>query len=386
MTLPEDDIAALVVRWQKEHGRNHLPWQNTRDPYRVWLSEVMLQQTQVATVLDYYARFLDRFPDVRALAEAPQDDVLALWSGLGYYSRARNLHACARQVVERFGGQFPRTVDELASLPGIGRSTAGAIASFCFGVRAAILDANVRRVLTRVLGFDADLAVARNERLLWDKAEALLPTHDLAETMPRYTQGLMDLGASLCSPRKPACIVCPLHARCVARREGNPEDYPVRTRKLTRSAQAWWLLLQRDAEGRLWLQRRPQTGIWAGLYCPPVFEDRDALEQALVVGQPPAAMDSMGPHGAGLAAPAAAPGSGYTLRDLPVSLHVLTHRDLHLHPVLATGGDGAWAGGSVLAREPEPTAAGSGWFSPSAWAALGLPAPIRKLLDALPSP
>lgn len=388
MTLPDDDIAGLVVRWQQEHGRNHLPWQNTRDPYRVWLSEVMLQQTQVATVLDYYARFLSRFPDVRALAEAPQDDVLALWSGLGYYSRARNLHACAQQVMERFDGRFPRTADALASLPGIGRSTAGAIASFCFGERAPILDANVRRVLTRVLGFGADLAVAKNERLLWAQAEALLPTHDLAETMPRYTQGLMDLGASLCSPRKPACIVCPLHARCVARREGNPEDYPVRTRKLTRSAQAWWLLLQRDADGRLWLERRPQTGIWAGLYCPPVFEDREALEQGLEqwqgLGQAPAPADSMDSFGVGGAAPAAVPGARPTLHDLPASLHVLTHRDLHLHPVLATGGDAGRAGGSVPAREPEPEAAGSGWFSPSDWAALGLPAPIRKLLDALP--
>ena len=354
MTVPDDDIAAQVVRWQAGHGRNHLPWQNTQDPYRVWLSEVMLQQTQVATVLDYYARFLARFPDVRALAEAPQDDVLALWSGLGYYSRARNLHACAKQVMDRFGGQFPRTVEELASLPGIGRSTAGAIASFCFGVRAPILDANVRRVLTRVLGFRADLAVAKNERLLWAEAEALLPTQDLGHTMPRYTQGLMDLGASLCSPRKPACIVCPLHARCVARREGNPEDYPVRTRKLTRSAQAWWLLLQRDAAGRLWLERRPQTGIWAGLYCPPVFDGREALVAT--------------------AAESAAP--SVALQDLPASLHVLTHRDLHLHPVLVAWGDDH----ARVVRESDE----GGWFTASQWTALGLPAPIRKLLDALP--
>ncbi|HRO82727.1 MAG TPA: A/G-specific adenine glycosylase, partial [Alicycliphilus denitrificans] len=244
MTQPPVEIAAQVVRWQAGHGRNHLPWQNTRDAYRVWLSEIMLQQTQVATVLEYYARFLARFPDVVQLAAAPQDEVLALWSGLGYYSRARNLHRCAQIVVQQHGGRFPRTVPELAALPGIGRSTAGAIAAFCFGERAAILDANVRRVLTRVLGFGADLAEAKNERELWRLAEALLPKGDLHAAMPRYTQGLMDLGAGICLPRSPSCMLCPLQSVCVARRDGNPQDYPVRTRRLKRSAQAWWLLLR----------------------------------------------------------------------------------------------------------------------------------------------
>lgn len=345
-----DDIATRVVRWQKERGRNHLPWQNTRDPYRVWLSEIMLQQTQVTTVLDYYARFLARFPDVKALAEAPQDDVLALWSGLGYYSRARNLHRCAQQVMSEFGGQFPRTVPELSSLPGIGRSTAGAIASFCFGERVAILDANVRRVLTRVLGFDADLAVAANERRLWDLAEQLLPTCDLDNAMPRYTQGLMDLGAGVCTPRAPACLVCPLHEQCVASREGQPERFPVRTRKLKRSAQSWWLLLLRDASGRLWLERRPDSGIWAGLYCPPVFSDMAAL--------------------------AAWAGSANELQELPVVTHVLTHRDLYLHPVA----------GKAHAAPPMPVTpadASAGFFTPTEWEELGLPAPVRKLLRTL---
>ena len=155
------------MQWQASHGRNHLPWQQTRDPYRVWLSEIMLQQTQVSTVLGYYQRFLDAFPDVASLAAAPQDAVLALWSGLGYYSRARNLHKCAQTVMEQWGGAFPQTAEELATLPGIGRSTAGAISSFCFSERVPILDANVRRVLTRVLAFDADLAQSRNEKQLW---------------------------------------------------------------------------------------------------------------------------------------------------------------------------------------------------------------------------
>ena len=351
MSGPSAELAAQVVRWQAAHGRNHLPWQNTRDAYRVWLSEIMLQQTQVATVLEYYARFLARFPDVRQLAAAAQDEVLALWSGLGYYSRARNLHRCAQIVVHQHGGEFPRTVDELAALPGIGRSTAGAIAAFCFGVRAPILDANVRRVLTRVLGFGADLAEAKNERALWQQAEALLPRQDLSHAMPRYTQGLMDLGAGICLPRNPNCLLCPLQEACVARRDGNPQDYPVRTRKLKRSAQAWWLLLRQDGEGRLWLERRPPTGIWAGLYCPPVYDSRAALDEAL---QLHASCDA---------------------RDLPAFTHVLTHRDLHLHPVLARD------------ATPRPNAhcaeQQSGWFAPAQWPALGLPAPVRKLLASL---
>ncbi|WP_287924248.1 A/G-specific adenine glycosylase [Diaphorobacter sp.] len=351
MSGPSAELAAQVVRWQAAHGRNHLPWQNTRDAYRVWLSEIMLQQTQVATVLEYYTRFLARFPDVRQLAAAPQDEVLALWSGLGYYSRARNLHRCAQIVVHQHGGEFPRTVDELAALPGIGRSTAGAIAAFCFGVRAPILDANVRRVLTRVLGFGADLADAKNERALWQQAEALLPRQDLSHAMPRYTQGLMDLGAGICLPRNPNCLLCPLQEACVARRDGNPQDYPVRTRKLKRSAQAWWLLLRQDGAGRLWLERRPPTGIWAGLYCPPVYDSRAALDEAL---QLHASCDA---------------------RDLPAFTHVLTHRDLHLHPVLASD------------ATPQPNAhcaeQQSGWFAPAQWPALGLPAPVRKLLASL---
>ena len=351
MSGPSAELAAQVVRWQAAHGRNHLPWQNTRDAYRVWLSEIMLQQTQVATVLEYYTRFLARFPDVRELAAAPQDEVLALWSGLGYYSRARNLHRCAQIVVHQHGGEFPRTVDELAALPGIGRSTAGAIAAFCFGARAPILDANVRRVLTRVLGFGADLAEAKNERALWQQAEALLPRQDLSHAMPRYTQGLMDLGAGICLPRNPNCLLCPLQEACAARRDGNPQDYPVRTRKLKRSAQAWWLLLRQDGAGRLWLERRPPIGIWAGLYCPPVYDSRAALDEAL---QLHASCDA---------------------RDLPAFTHVLTHRDLHLHPVLARD------------ATPRPDAhcaeQQSGWFAPAQWPALGLPAPVRKLLASL---
>jgi A/G-specific adenine glycosylase len=338
MTLP-DGFAARVVRWQRSHGRSTLPWQNTRDPYRVWLSEIMLQQTQVATVLGYYERFLARFPDVQALAAASLDDVFALWSGLGYYSRARNLHRCAQAVVEQHGGAFPRTAEGLQALPGIGRSTAAAVASFCFGERVAILDGNVKRVLTRVLGFDADLASAANERALWDLATQLLPTRDLQRAMPSYTQGLMDLGATVCLPRKPACLLCPVREDCAAARSGEPEKYPVKTRKLKRTAQSLWLL-RAENDGAVWLEKRPTPGVWAGLYCLPLFDSREALEQAA---------------------------QGAPLHEEEPFVHVLTHKDLHLHPVRA-----------AISGALSPAGA---WFAPSQWPGLGLPAPVRKLLQ-----
>jgi A/G-specific adenine glycosylase len=335
-------FAGRVVRWQQTHGRNTLPWQNTRDPYRVWLSEIMLQQTQVATVLVYYPRFLRRFPDVRALASAQLDDVFGLWSGLGYYSRARNLHRCAREVVELHGGEFPRSAQLLQALPGIGRSTAAAIASFCFGERVAILDGNVKRVLTRVLGFDADLALAANERELWARAQALLPRRGAREAMPRYTQGLMDLGATICLSRNPSCLICPVRQMCAAQLQGNPQSYPVKTRTTKRSAQSLWLLLARSRDGSVRLQRRPPTGIWAGLYCPPLFDSWDALQAAA----PRAQFEQGAPF-----------------------VHVLTHKDLHLHPVTAV----------VAKRSVRDEGA---WFTCDEWPALGLPAPIRKLLLA----
>ena len=339
-------FAERVLAWQLRAGRHHLPWQGSRDPYRVWLSEIMLQQTQVSTVLAYYERFLARFPDVAALAAAPLDEVLGLWSGLGYYSRARNLHRCAQAVVTRFGGQFPRLAAELQTLPGIGRSTAAAIAAFCHGERVAILDGNVRRVLSRVLGFDADLAQAASVRTLWDRATALLPVDDPLQSMPRYTQGLMDLGATVCLPRRPLCHACPAVDLCAAAASGAPERFPVRTRTLRRSAHSLWLMLARDGEGRVWLERRAARGIWAGLHCVPVYESRDALRQAW----PSLAEDA--------------------LRDAPAFVHVLTHRDLHLHPVHAHG----------LAPQAAP---GDGdWFSPAQWGPLGLPAPVRRLLEA----
>lgn len=345
---PEREIAPRVVAWQRSHGRHDLPWQDTRDPYRVWLSEVMLQQTQVATVLGYYARFLERFPDVRTLAAAPLDDVLALWAGLGYYSRARNLHRCAQAVVDVHRGEFPRSAAELETLPGIGRSTAAAIASFCFGERAAILDGNVKRVLTRALGFDADLAVAANERALWDRAIALLPID--AADMPAWTQGVMDLGATVCSTRRPDCLLCPLAEVCVARGDGRPEDYPVKTRKLKRGAREhWWLWLVAPG-GAVWLSQRAPTGIWAGLWTLPLFDDEAALE---------ASLRHLGVHA--------------VCEPQPTVRHALTHLDWTLHPrrLLVD---------AAMAARVEAALAPGRWVAPAELREIALPAPLRKLL------
>ena len=259
-------------------------------------------------------------------------------------------------MVEQHGGAFPRSAAQLAELPGIGRSTAAAIASLCFGERVAILDANVRRVLSRALGFGGDLAQAAQARALWDAAQALLPQEDSDApdgfSMQRYTQGVMDLGATLCLPRQPRCADCPLADICVARAQNRVQDYPLRTRKLKRSAQQIWLLWLQDASGAVWLDKRPTPGVWAGLYCLPLFDSEAALLAA-----------------------AAGWGQGATPQALPAFVHVLTHKDLHLHP---------WQ--FKLAQEHPPfdgraTQQGQ-WFSAAAWPALGLPAPVRRLLEA----
>lgn len=339
-------FASDLVTWQASHGRNSLPWQNTRDPYRVWLSEIMLQQTQVSTVLDYFPRFLRQFPTVASLAAASQDEVLGLWSGLGYYSRARNLHRCAQEVVLRFGGDFPQDPVDLQSLPGIGRSTAAAIGAFCFSKRAAILDGNVKRVLTRVLGYDADLSVAANERVLWDLADQLLPQQDVQTAMPRYTQALMDLGATVCLPRKADCLICPVQPLCAGQQQGDPLRFPVKTRKLKRSSEAWWLLWAQNQQGDVWLEKRPSKGVWASLYCLPLFASESELAQALPKGQ---ACQHQAPF-----------------------VHVLTHKDLHLHPVST----------QVTHKKASFQASPDGaWMAKAQWQTLGLPAPIRKLLE-----
>jgi A/G-specific adenine glycosylase len=260
-------FAEKLIAWQKQHGRRGLPWQGTRDPYRIWLSEVMLQQTQVSAVIPYYERFLRRFPTVEALAAASEDQVLQLWSGLGYYARGRNLHAAAKAVSHL--GSFPRTAADIEALPGIGKSTAAAIAAFAFGERAAILDGNVKRVLARyfgIMGWPGDKAV---ESALWERAHRLLPKEDI-ET---YTQALMDLGATVCV-RTPKCEACPVSRDCVARREGKTSDIPApRPRKaLPQKAVTWLLLLDR---GQILLEKRPAPGIWGGLWSFPEAPGKD---------------------------------------------------------------------------------------------------------------
>ncbi|RZJ07820.1 MAG: A/G-specific adenine glycosylase [Rubrivivax sp.] len=336
--MPEaliDDFGKTVVAWQRQHGRHTLPWQNTRDPYRVWLSEVMLQQTQVATVLGYYERFLARWPRATDLAAATLDEVLAQWAGLGYYSRARNLHACAKAVAELHDGEFPRTAAGLQTLPGIGRSTAAAIAAFCFGERVAILDGNVKRVLSRVLAFDGDLASNAAEKKLWGRATELLPQ----QQVDRYTQGLMDLGATVCTPRSPNCLLCPVQSMCGGQQLGDPTRYPVKTRKLKRGRREnWWLWLER--QGEVLLQQRPATGVWASLWTLPMFDDEAAARAALPDGE---------------------------LHTLPRIQHALTHFDWVLHTLRAEVPEGMTHGGTWVAREK--------------LARYALPAPLKKLIE-----
>ena len=340
-----------LVAWQRRLGRHHLPWQGTRDPYRVWLSEIMLQQTQVATVRPYYERFVQRFPDVWALAQAEPDEVLAHWSGLGYYSRARHLHACARLVVQE-GGRWPGSAAELQRLPGIGASTAAAIAAFCFGERVSILDGNAKRLLARLLAFGGDLAHAPTQRTLWQQAQGLLPENPSATDMAAYTQGLMDLGAQICTRSKPRCPECPVAALCQGLAQQRVAELPHKSRRSPRRLEDWWLLLLRRADGAIWLQQRPPRGIWAGLYAPPVLATQQAALQA-----PPGVRAGQAP----------------TLH--PVISHSLTHRELRLHPV-----QWQWA-----VDAPEPAWGPGRWLQSLGQPLVALPAPIRTwLLEHLP--
>ena len=261
-----------LIRWQKQHGRHHLPWQ-VKNPYCVWLSEIMLQQTQVATVLDYYPRFLEKFPTVQTLAAAPQDEVLSLWAGLGYYSRARNLHKAAQQVVEQFDSTFPSERKDLETLCGVGRSTASAICAFAFNRRETILDGNVKRVLCRVFARDGNPQDKKFENSLWTLAESLLPFENA--DMPAYTQGLMDLGATVCKHTKPLCHQCPMADICEAKKQNRIAELPCKKTALkVQTLPLYWLIV-RNQDGAILLEKRPAKGIWGGLYCVPCFEKLD---------------------------------------------------------------------------------------------------------------
>ena len=262
-----DDFAPRVLEWFDEYGRKHLPWQDNPTPYRVWVSEVMLQQTQVQTVLGYFERFMARFPSISDLAHAPQDEVLELWTGLGYYSRARNLHKAAQQIVVKHGGEFPQTFDEVMALPGIGRSTAGAILALSMQQHYPILDGNVKRVLARVLALDGWPGTTSNTAQLWQLATELTP----AERVHHYTQAMMDMGATLCTRSKPNCAECPVAKHCQAQLQGRQHELPVPKPKKEKPVKETQLLMFKCGN-EIWLEKRPDTGIWAGLMSFPEAE------------------------------------------------------------------------------------------------------------------
>ena len=263
-------FARKVIVWQLREGRHDLPWQGSRDPYRIWVSEIMLQQTQVAAVIPYFLRFMEKFSDLASLASAPDDDVMRLWAGLGYYARARNLHRAAQQIVEIHGGVFPRDFAAILALPGIGRSTAAAISAFAFGARDAILDGNVKRVFARQFGVEGDVRAKPVEEKLWSLAEQKLPRTKIEI----YTQGLMDLGATICTRTQPVCLLCPVRASCVAFNEGRVEELPERSAKReTPHRQTRMLVL--ISSGEVLLEKRPPRGIWGGLWCLPELPVED---------------------------------------------------------------------------------------------------------------
>jgi A/G-specific adenine glycosylase len=339
----EQSFAQRLIAWQQAAGRHDLPWQGSRDPYRVWLSEIMLQQTQVATVIPYYQRFLASFPDVGALAAAPIERVVEHWAGLGYYARARNLHRCAQQIVTVHGGFFPKTAAGLAELPGIGRSTAAAIAAFSFGERAAILDGNVKRVLCRVFGIAGFPGATAVDRKLWQLAESLLPETGIEA----YTQGLMDLGATLCTRGTPHCPACPFADSCVARREGRQKELPeARPRAPVPERRSTFVLITDGT--RLLLERRPPSGLWGGLLVPPEGEPDEVLAARGLVT--------------------------VDCRKLPDLQHAFTHFRLTLAPVLCRV-----AAPSALAE------AGREWLPLATAASAGVPTPIARLIRQVAS-
>lgn len=345
--------ASRLLEWFDTHGRHDLPWMQQRTPYRVWLSEIMLQQTQVATVIPYFHRFIDALPDLHALANAPADDVLALWSGLGYYSRARNLHAAARMCMEEHDGELPRDFEALHALPGIGRSTAGAILAQAWNEPQPILDGNVKRVLTRLHGIDGWPGLPAIEKQLWAIAEASLPTSaDTRVRMADYTQAQMDLGATVCTRIRPRCDACPFNDICLAKQKNRTGELPTSKPKKAipqRETRMMWL---RDADYRTLLQRRPDAGIWASLWSLPEADDIDAItsiaRQHVHLNRD---IDSS---------------------ELPVIEHAFTHYRLRIHPHLFDG---------VAPRARVSDNNDLRWVSREELATLGIPAPVRKLIE-----
>ncbi len=340
-------IAPPLLAWFDVHGRHDLPWQHPRTPYRVWLSEIMLQQTQVGTVIGYFQRFTDALPSLADLARADEDSVLALWSGLGYYRRARFLHRAARLCMEHHGGELPRDFDDLAALPGIGRSTAGAILAQAHGLRFPILDGNVKRVLTRHAGIKGHPAQSAVEKQLWSLSEHYTPHQRLAD----YTQAIMDLGATVCVRRAPRCEVCPLAKACVAHRDGLAAELPTPRPAKKIPTRRTHMLVLRDTAGRILLQRRGTEGVWSGLWSLPEAAD-DAAASQLASRH----ADCAGP------------------RALGAFTHVFSHFRLDIQPLLFN----ARATTRRIADSDDLR-----WCDPAQLDALGLPAPVRKLLDKI---
>ncbi len=341
-------FAQAVLAWFDRHGRKDLPWQQAPTPYRVWVSEVMLQQTQVATVIPYFQRFMQAFPDIPALAAAPLDEVLQCWSGLGYYARARNLHRAACQIVERHGGAFPSQFEQVTVLPGIGRSTAGAILSLSLGQRHAILDGNVKRVLARCFAVQGWSGRSEVSRQLWALAEEQTPSERVAD----YNQAMMDLGATVCARARPACGRCPLVQVCVAHTEGRQAAFPAAKPRKQLPVRAACMLLLRNARGELLLEQRPHAGIWGGLWslpeCPPEREPVHWCREQLGLG-------------------------GHQLAVWPIRRHTFTHFHLDITPVEIL----IEYAGLVMDAPPRV------WYNPAKPFACGLAAPVARLITEL---
>ncbi|BFM13619.1 A/G-specific adenine glycosylase [Simiduia litorea] len=340
-------FANTVLSWFDQHGRKHLPWQQNINAYRVWVSEIMLQQTQVSTVIPYFERFMARFPTVRDLALAPIDEVLHLWTGLGYYARARNLHKAANHIVQQHSGEFPRRVEALTELSGVGRSTAGAISSIAFGDRAAILDGNVKRVLARYHGVEGWPGQTQTLNALWALAEAATPNSRNAD----YTQAMMDLGATLCTRSKPACDTCPLMGGCVAFGTGRTAELPSKKPRKTLPEKQVQLLMLRNPQGEILLEQRPASGIWGGLWSFPELAIEDCARNFAQ--------------------------SRYACEGTPVTWdswrHTFSHYHLDISPVLVQ-----------LAHMPtQIQESRQRWVNPAQPGNLGLAAPVKKLLQQL---
>ncbi|GAA0843710.1 A/G-specific adenine glycosylase [Marinobacter szutsaonensis] len=343
-----DRFADKLLTWYDQHGRHDLPWHHDRNAYRVWVSEIMLQQTQVTTVIPYFEAFMARFPTVHDLASAPVDDVLSHWSGLGYYARARNLHKAAQQVVEEFGGEFPQDQEQLESLTGIGRSTAAAVIAQAFGKRATILDGNVKRVLARyhaVPGWPGQTAVLKQ---LWERAEE----HTPEERVTDYTQAIMDLGATLCTRSKPACEACPVSSGCRAYALGETSLYPGSKPKKAKPEKTTWMVILEDPDGRILLERRPPSGIWGGLWSLPELDPAYGAEELSEACEQQLGMSCGDPELI----------SGFR--------HTFSHYHLHIQPARLPV-----TGSTKVADTTQQR-----WLHRDEALALGLPAPIRSLL------